>query len=826
MLKAAPIHVFGRDQRGCTRCPLHEGIATSVGLGGVEVQYNDGGRVVVIVMSKPEDSEEHLGEAGHGRNVQLVQAIARKHFPKDSIYLCHAVRCHSGWKGSSGKLKDPPAKALKGCHKWLRGDLRSLGPDLIIPIGSHAIASVLKRTLKDSKPLKMSGTAYPTEYGCNAVPVQSPAWALFDPESNGTVWERTWAECVNVLDGVEGFEECPWRSLTTREEVTNFYEQELLPAAGKVSTFVAYDYETKYLDLTLPDNDWRCVSYTLDGESAVVVPLAKDHWTADLHTKFLGTGCAKSVHNSLFEIEAAIRFAGVEPQGKLVDTKLLAYLDNENRSVSLDFLTAEFLPDLYGFKKASDRECERIGWENISYGTLAQRNAHDAIATWKLARLLHERLAPETRSLYTQTIERGLFTVARMKVEGWQTNRFLAKKLRDQYLARVAELDAQIRELEDVRVWAMREGLGVGEVKLTSRTDHLPRLLSSCGIETGKQQEAKTHLQQTGAKLLKPYKDKHPIVPLLLDMFENIDLAGKFCEPILRFSERDGMIHPGYNIGGKVNQHEAAGTVTLRLSSKDPNVMNYPEDVLGCFVSRFPGGRIMARDYSQLELRVMTQISEDPVFLAEFQKEDADPHQANADAIAQVIGQPVDRHTGKTVNFMVGYGGGAAKIAEELGCSEALGKVIFDGFWSAHPSLKRMFTRWRMEACTKGVIEGMFGQNLHVPDAQNPENRIRQHALRRSGNFPIQNGAAVLTLGAMWYIDHKIREAGLKSRVIAQLHDAIYVDVFPGEEEKVRAIMVYAMEERPFKLYPWWKVPIPTDEKLSRTMKGGISLAA
>ena len=825
MLNAAAPHRFGEDQRECERCPLHAGICQSVGLGGVEVQHGEG-KTVVIVLSKPDDSEENLGETGHGRHPQLVQAIARKHFPNCAIYMCHAVRCHSGWKGSSGKLKDPPAKALKGCHKWLRRDLQSLGPDLIIPIGSHAIASVLKRTLKDSKPLKMSGTAYATEYGCVAVPVQSAAWALYDPESNGTVWERTWAEAANQMEGTSGFEECPWTSLETREEVTRYYEETLLPACRKVDTFVAYDYETKYLDLTQPDNDWRCVGYSLDGESAVVVPLTRDHWTSDLHKRFLATTCAKGVHNALFEIEAAIRFAGVEPQGKLVDTKLLAYLDNENRSVSLDFLTAEFLPDLYGFKKASDRECERIGWENISYGTLAQRNAHDAISTHRLARILHERLAPETKHLYTQTIERGLYTVARMKVEGWPTNRFLAKRLNKQYLARAAELDEQIRSLPDVHIWAMREGLAVKEVKLTSRTDHLPRLLSACGIETGKQQETKTHLQQTGAKLLKPLKEKHPIVPLLIEMFENLDLSSKFCVPILKFSEQDGMIHPGYNIGGKVNAHEAAGTVTLRLSSKDPNVMNYPPDVLGCFHSRHKGGRILARDYKQLELRVMTQISQDPVYLREFAKDDADPHQANADAIALVIGKEIERPVGKTVNFMVGYGGGAKKVAEELGCSEALGKVIFDAFWTAHPALKRMFTRWRMEACTKGIIEGIFGQNLHVPDALNPENRIRQHALRRSGNFPIQNGAAVLTLGAMWYIDHKMREEGLISRVIAQLHDAIYVDCYPGEEERVRAIMVYAMEERPLKLYPWWTVPIPTDEKLSRTMKGGIALAA
>jgi len=327
-------------------------------------------------------------------------------------------------------------------------------------------------------------------------------------------------------------------------------------------------------------------------------------------------------------------------------------------------------------------------------------------------------------------------------------------------------------------------------------------------------QEAQPDLIKTGMKLLKPFFEQHPVLALIEEYFKLLDLIGKFANPMLFWSERSGRLHPGYNIGGKANVKDAAGTVTSRLSSKDPNVMNYPPEILPCIVSRFEGGKILQRDFGQLELRVMAQAGDDDVFKAEFQKADADPHQATADAAG------CDRASGKVLNFMIAYGGGISKIMAELGCDKKTAERLLAMFWQAHPKLRIMFARWRMEASSRGVISGLFGQDLHTPDAKDNDQKVRSHAFRRSGNFPIQNGGALITLRCMWRIEWEMQKRGLKSLLIAQLHDALYVDVYPGEEEEVDALMAEIMEKDVPTLWKWWEVPLGSDSKIGYNMAG------
>jgi len=808
--------VFGEAHPSCTLCPLHE-TSDCVGLGSRKVSSGSGSGKVLLVFSGPSGAENTLNSVGHGRYHELAIKAAERWFPEADVYVALATRCHAGWSGASSKPKDPPATALRECHRYLREDIRALQPDIIIPIGKHAIAAILKQTLGNTSTIKQAGRSYSTEYGCKAVPVQTPAWALFDPTSNGSVWERAWQEARSVWLGKGGtFKEYPWTLYQTREEVEAFYSLLMRKSSGR--TLVTYDYETLDLDHLAPDNDFRMVGYTWDGETAHVVPLSKHiGWQVDLHTKWLKTECPKGFH-TVFELKAALAAFEMLPSGLLVDLKMLAYLDNENRSVSLDNLTAEFLPEMYGFKRETEQAADDGGWRNLGFGPLAERCAHDVIAQHKLVEMFRGRLPTKAKRLYSTVIEGALKSISRMWWRGWKVNRKLVALKAGRWSAESNELLEEMRADPDVRLWAERYEIDPDEVKFTSRTDHLPRLLSALGVETGEYQE--NGLQATSAKLVRPQAHKHPIVPKILKLHRLLDLRNKFGLPVLKWSERDGLLHPGYNLGGKVNPRDAAGTVTMRLSSKDPNVMNYPPEILPAFTSRFEGGQILARDYDQLELRVMAYAARDEVFLAEFAKPDADPHQANADALSQALGRGVDRFTGKLLNFAIAYGGGVKRIMTELGCDEATAESLLNAFWAAHPRLKALFSKWRMSAATKGVIPGLFGQDLHTPDALDPNPRIRSHAMRRAGNFPIQNGGAVFTAGAMSRVDDWLIERGFRSVLIAQLHDALYVDVYPGEAEAVNSLMVEAMEEWPRRAFPWFDVPLTTDSKIGRTMAG------
>jgi DNA polymerase I-like protein with 3'-5' exonuclease and polymerase domains/uracil-DNA glycosylase len=797
----------------CDRCPRAE-ISTSVGVAGREVQRGSKGKVL-IVFDQPDTREVEIAEHfGYGRYHELVIKMAQVHMPDFSIYVTGAVRCWGGRK-NNGKPKDPHAPAVKGCRKWLVEDVTALKPDLIIPVGKYAIATVLKLPFKDASPNQMAATDFDTEWGCKCVPVQTPGWALFDPDSNGAVWDRVWKDVAEfAAHGQPTYKKYPWRSIDTPNTIRQFYEDELLPMCKLPGTRVAYDYESTDHVIQDPTNKLIMVSYSWDGESAAVVPLQTKE-QHDLHRKFLATPCRKIVHSAQFEIGMAQAKLGAEPDGPVTDIKLLAYLDNENRRMALDYLVAEHLPDMYGFKRASEREARKNGWKNLPYAVLANRNAYDAIATFKLAKILSERLDSAQAQLYTQVIEKALFTIARMRNTGWLVNRQMVEAKKKICLDHAAALREEIDTHPDVVAWC--EAVGVKELKLTSRSDHLPRLLMSLGVRPldwrGKliTQDNNPELIVTGAKYLKPLTSVHPIIEPLLEMFKYLDLATKFCNPILRWSEADGYIHPGYNLGGQIDKTDASGTVTLRLSSKDPNVMNYPPFITPVFRSRHKNGRIGQRDYSQVELRIMGYAAGDEIFNAAF-KRGEDPHQATADAAG------CSRQEGKTLNFMVAYGGGIQRIMQELGCTEDHARMLLNRFWQAHPKIKAMFARWKLQAVTTGVISGLFGQNLHVPDAMDPNPKVKSHAFLRAGNFPIQNGGAVLTLRAMWRVDFELRARGLKSALIAQLHDSLYIDIYPGEEAEVEELTRSIMEDEPPKIWPWLDVPFTTEWSCKETM--------
>ena len=421
-----------------------------------------------------------------------------------------------------------------------------------------------------------------------------------------------------------------------------------------------------------------------------------------------------------------------------------------------------------------------------------------------------------------------------MRDRGWKVNRPFLEKIRRETSARKAELEQRFADPEIVAANA-------GQPLNPRSGIQVAKTLMALGIDDKARQDNRPDLIRTNMETLERHRGEHWVVDLLL---ENSGLEEKLskAEHYLEFTGEDDIMHPGYNWGGRTRESKGKGTATARLSSSEPNVMNAPEWARPAFISRFEGGKILQADYSQLELRIVASVAGEEGLLEEMNKEGGDPHGAAAKRVGEIVGKLVERQVGKRLNFAAVYGSASKTIMEQIEADSVKltgkrtvirykeVKDMYQAWWASHPRVKSYMNDLHMEAVSTGQVVGLFGQARHLPDAMSHDESKRARALRQLGNFPIQNAGAYITMHAMSEVDRLFRDAKLKSVLIAQLHDSIYVDVFPGEEETVKQLVEHAMVERMNRLYylgganwymkPFMKVPLQIDMKIGLDMAG------
>jgi DNA polymerase-1 len=246
---------------------------------------------------------------------------------------------------------------------------------------------------------------------------------------------------------------------------------------------------------------------------------------------------------------------------------------------------------------------------------------------------------------------------------------------------------------------------------------------------------------------------------------------------------------------------------TGRLSSQDPNLQNIPIRTLEgrrirqAFVAP-PGHSLVAADYSQIELRIMAHLSGDASLLTAF-AEDRDIHQATA---AEVFGAPLDRVTGdqrrsaKAINFGLIYGMSAFGLARQLGIGRGDAQKYVDLYFERYPGVKRYMDETRAAARETGFVETVFGRRLYLPEIRSRNQALRQYAERSAINAPMQGTAADIIKRAMIDVQGWLQSAGLRARLIMQVHDELVLEVgadeIPTVVAKLREIMVRSGELR------------------------------
>lgn len=297
----------------------------------------------------------------------------------------------------------------------------------------------------------------------------------------------------------------------------------------------------------------------------------------------------------------------------------------------------------------------------------------------------------------------------------------------------------------------------------------------------------------TSEEVLEGYKDQHRIVALILDYRALRKLLSTYVEALPKLIHADtGNIHTSFN---------QAVTATGRLSSSEPNLQNIPvrgedgREIRRAF-SAAPGQLFFSADYSQIELRIMAHLSQDPHMIAAFCAE-ADIH---ADTAARIYHKPIDevtsdeRRKAKTANFGIIYGISAFGLSQRIGISRAEAKSLIDSYFATYPTVQAYMDKSIAEAQEKGYAETLFGRRRYLADIHSSNAVVRGFAERNAINTPIQGTAADIIKVAMARIYARFEREGIRSRMILQVHDELNFSVLPEEKEQVECIVVEEMQ--------------------------------
>ena len=468
---------------------------------------------------------------------------------------------------------------------------------------------------------------------------------------------------------------------------------------------------------------------------------------------------------------------GLELEGIRTDVELLSYLLNPSRREhALDDLARERLRiELPGVEAASKRDGggpgERFPEE------LADAVGARAQAAGRLAGQLWREVEAAQLAELARTLELPLVPVlTRMERHGVRLDQEVLARISRQVDAQCAAQEAEIQRLAG-RTFNVNSNAQLAEVLYT----HLQLPVLKRG-KTG---------PSTDAEVLEKLAEKHPLPKVLLEYRLVSKLKSTYLDALGPLVGPDGRLHTTF--------HQAA-TATGRLSSSDPNLQNIPvrseigRSIREAFVAD-PGFRLISADYSQIELRILAHIAQDPGLLEAF-RADEDVHVRTAAEVFGVDPSAVtadQRRVAKMVNFGIAYGLSPYGLATRLDIPQEEASGIIERYFARYAGIKRYLEETVARARRTGVVQTLFGRRRLMEDLHSANRATAQAAERAAINMPIQGTAADLIKMAMLRVDAAIRERGLRTRMLLQVHDELLFEAAESEVEESSALVVSCM---------------------------------
>lgn len=574
--------------------------------------------------------------------------------------------------------------------------------------------------------------------------------------------------------------------------VDNAEEIDNLIARILTSKIVSVDTETTSVDAM--DAKLVGMSFSIAEGEAYYVPVPHhDEWEGEDYEAVMAiVNKFKSIYESeeIEKVGQNIKYDmlvlsnyGVHMAGKMFDTMIAHYILYPELRHNMDYLAEVYLKyktihisELIGTGKKQKLMSELAPAEVYEYA------AEDADVTLRLKNVLSKELDSKGLTHLFEDVEMPLVPVlARMEENGVKIDTKSLAETSKIFTNKMKAIESEIREVagEDMNISSPKQ---IGEL-----------LFDKLQLDS-KAKKTKKGQYVTDEATLLALKPKHPIIEKILNYRGYKKLLSTYIDALPQLvNKRTGHIHTSYN---------QAVTSTGRLSSSNPNLQNIPvrdengKEVRKAFIPD-EGETFFSADYSQIELRIMAHLSQDPNMLDDFNS-GHDIHQATAAKVFKVPMEEVTssmRRKAKTANFGIIYGISAFGLAERMEVSRSEAKQLIDDYFATYPRVKEYMDKSIEKAREKGYTETLFGRHCQLPDINSRNAVVRGYAERNAINSPIQGTAADIIKIAMINIDRRMKDEGMKSKMILQVHDELNFSVTHDEKERLQSLVTEEMQK-------------------------------
>ncbi|WP_316790402.1 DNA polymerase I [Pedobacter frigoris] len=549
---------------------------------------------------------------------------------------------------------------------------------------------------------------------------------------------------------------------------------------------ISFDTETTGTDANLAD--LVGLSFSFKPGEAYYIPVPENREAAQLivdefKVVWENENIAKVGQNIKYDM-LILMWYGVSIKGKLFDTMLAHYLIDPDTRHNMDVLSENYLnyspisiTTLIGAKGKNQGTMRDVPVEKV-----VDYAAEDADVTLQLANAFRPMLTSlNAEQLATEVENPLIYVLADIEKEGVRIDM-------DTLINYSKELELDIRRFEQ----NVYDKCGI-KFNLASPKQLGEVLFDKLQLDP-KAKKTKTGQYQTGEDVLLALASKSDIVKDILDFRQLQKLKSTYVDALpLLVNPKTGRVHTSYN---------QAVAATGRLSSNNPNLQNIPirtergREVRKAFIPRDENHVLLSADYSQIELRIIADISKEENMLDAFNK-GIDIHTATAAKVYGISIEEVDstqRRNAKAVNFGIIYGQSAFGLSQNLGIPRKEAAEIIEQYFTQYPGIKKYMSDTMNFARENGFVETILGRRRYLRDINSANQTVRGFAERNAINAPIQGSAADMIKVAMINIHKDIKDRGLQSKMTMQVHDELVFDVLKTEVEEMKEIIAHRMK--------------------------------
>ena len=580
--------------------------------------------------------------------------------------------------------------------------------------------------------------------------------------------------------------ESNYHTIRTKNELDELIE------VMKKAPYISFDTETTSLDYM--NAELVGVSIALKPNEAFYIPInhnyegvekqLEEHFVLEALKPFLESDEIPKIGHNLKYDRHILQNLGIDLKGKLLDTMLFSYVNNSTITRhNLDAVSKRYLNiNPTSYEDVAGKGAKQIPFSEVSIEVASEYASEDADISLKLYEHIEPLVQKETKlaKLYSEIEGPLIYTLGDIERNGVLID---SEKLNEQS----KELEAKILKLEQKVQKSAGEDFNLGSPKQLQEI-----LYEKLGLPVIK----KTPKGQpsTAESVLQELSMDFPIVQDILSYRAISKLKSTYTDKLPKMvNSNTGRVHTSY--------HQAV-TATGRLSSSDPNLQNIPirseegRRIREAFIAP-DGYKILAADYSQIELRIMAHLSRDQGLMDAFAK-GQDIHQATA---AEIFSTNIDevtanqRRSAKAINFGLIYGMSAFGLSKQLQITRAEAQNYIEQYFDRYPQVKNYMDETKQSAKKMGYVETVFGRRLYLGDIESSNYQRRQYAERSAINAPMQGTAADLIKMAMILLHQKIREESFEAKIIMQVHDELVIEVNENQSDELSEITTSVMSE-------------------------------